>query len=135
MKVHFRLMLAATLAGCAGIDANAESDQCAKATTQLDLNQCSAASMRAADAELMKFTSTYKKRLSPTQVQLFEKAHSAWEHFRRDACGFESSGVEGGSAYPMVYGQCMTEKAQTRLKELQQLGRCEEGDLACPVHN
>ncbi len=133
MKSHLCLALALALLGCAGIDPPAESSGRAKAATQLDLNQSSSDARVAADADLKKFISTFKQHLSPSQVSQLEKAQSAWEQFRHDACAFESSGTEGGSAYPAIYGQCLTQSAKRRLKDMRALASCEEGDLACPA--
>ena len=106
---------------------------CASATTQQALNQCAAQTRRQADRSLKDFITAYQTRLSSEQAIMLQHTQASWELFRRFSCEFESSGVVGGSAYPMVFSGCMAAKATARLNELQKLAQCEEGDLSCPA--
>lgn len=100
---------------------------------QLDLNTCAAQARTRADQELNQVYAAYKKRLPPNQTQRLKQAQLAWIKFRDASCVFESSGVEGGSAHPMVYLGCLTAKTRDRIKALEALSACEEGDLSCPA--
>ena len=106
---------------------------CAAATTQQALNQCATQAQQQADQSLKDFIENYQTRLSSEQVIRLQHTQASWRLFRRFSCEFESSGVEGGSAYPMVFSNCMAAKATARLNELQKLAQCEEGDLSCPA--
>lgn len=106
---------------------------CSSATTQQALNQCANQARRQADRSLKDFVADYQTRLSSEQVIMLQHTQASWELFRRFSCEFESSGVVGGSAYPMVFSGCMAAKATARLSELQKMAQCEEGDLSCPA--
>jgi uncharacterized protein YecT (DUF1311 family) len=103
------------------------------ATTQQELNRCANQARRQADQNLKDFITTYQTRLSSTQVTALQHTQASWELYRRFSCEFEASGVTGGSAYPLIFSGCMTTKATARLGELQELARCEEGNLSCPA--
>jgi len=106
---------------------------CAAAATQQALNQCATQAQQQADQSLKDFIENYQTRLSSEQVIRLQHTQASWRLFRRFSCEFESSGVAGGSAYPMVFSNCMAAKATARLNELQKLAQCEEGDLSCPA--
>ncbi|RYG60301.1 MAG: DUF1311 domain-containing protein [Alphaproteobacteria bacterium] len=106
-----------------------------KALTQLTLNECAAVSLEAADSKLAEFVRTYEARLEPEQLALFRSSQLNWQQFRQAACKFEASGVSGGSAYPMVFAQCLASKSGSRLSELMLLAKCRDGDYACPGHS
>ncbi|WNF45187.1 lysozyme inhibitor LprI family protein [Pseudomonas sp. SG20056] len=108
-------------------------DDCANAMDQLTLNQCAAAEYAAQDKRLNQLYGDYRKRLDDGQKQQLKDVQLAWIKFRDLACAFESASVEGGSAYPMVLNGCLTQKTAARVKELEQLAVCEEGDLSCPM--
>lgn len=116
-----------------GTQASEPSGICPNNRTQSELNDCSAKMANVADASLQKFIATYMKRLNPQQIQLFNSANSDWIRYRASSCKFESSGVLGGSVYPMIFDLCMASKSDQRLQELRKLSRCPEGDLSCPA--
>jgi len=106
---------------------------CAAATTQQALNQCATQAQQQADQSLNDFIADYQTQLSSEQVIRLQHTQASWRLFRRFSCEFESSGVAGGSAYPLVFSNCMAAKATARLNELQNLAQCAEGDLSCPA--
>ncbi|MGL5699483.1 MAG: lysozyme inhibitor LprI family protein [Kluyvera sp.] len=108
-------------------------DECANASTQTDLNACTAAQYQAADKQLNKTWQDVLKRAQPAQRELLKKAQTAWITLRDADCAFISSGSEGGSVQPMVTYQCMTDKTVEREAYLSSLLQCEEGDLSCPL--
>lgn len=105
----------------------------AAAQSQTELTQTSQAELTQANAALSEFATTYKSHLSAEQVTLFQKAQKTWDAFRQADCAFKVSGVAGGSAYPMIMADCLRGAAEARLKALQTLEQCEEGELACPA--
>jgi uncharacterized protein YecT (DUF1311 family) len=129
---HFWLLLFLVLIA-SSTQASEPSGTCPNSRTQSELNDCSAKMARAADASLQKFIATYKKRLDPQQIQLFNSANSDWIRYRASSCKFESSAVLGGSVYPMTFDLCIAFKSDQRLQELRKLSRCPEGDLSCPA--
>lgn len=110
-------------------------DRCySTASTQLQLNYCAGASLEAAESRLGAFVASYEATLAPEQLELFHSAQLSWQQFRQSSCEFETSRVYGGSAYSMVFAQCMASKAESRLSELKALASCHAGDLSCPSH-
>jgi uncharacterized protein YecT (DUF1311 family) len=41
--------------------------------------------------------------------------------------------VDGGSVYPLIYSNCLTEVTKVRVEALKQYLKCQEGDMSCPV--
>lgn len=107
---------------------------CSSAATQSEMTQCAGRAYTAADKKLNIAYNEYRKRLSEPQKKQLTQAQLAWIKYRDLSCAFESSGVEGGSAYPMVRSYCLAGKTESRLKEIGQLQDCEEGDMSCPAH-
>jgi uncharacterized protein YecT (DUF1311 family) len=113
--------------------ASALADECASATTQTDLNTCTAQQYQAADKKLNQTYQAAMKRAAAPQRELLKKAQQAWIALRDADCAFAGSGSEGGSVQPMIINQCMTEKTAEREAFLASLMQCEEGDLSCPL--
>lgn len=108
-------------------------DECDKAQTQLDLNQCYDAQYKKDDLTL---NQTYKKVFSiatDEQKDLLKQAQLAWIKVRDADCKFIRSGTEGGSVSPMIYSQCLSDRTKERTAFLESLMQCEEGDLSCPL--
>lgn len=101
--------------------ASEPSASCLDGHTQVALNDCAATMAKTADSALAEFYTRYQRRLNPVQVQLFQSAIADWLRYRKSYCEFESSGVSGGSAYPMVFDLCMADQAELRLKALRKL--------------
>jgi uncharacterized protein YecT (DUF1311 family) len=98
-----------------------------------DVTQCASEDFHKIDTQLNKAYNRYRARLSESQKKQLKEAQLAWIRFRDLSCDFESSGVEGGSAYPMIRDHCLVTKTGIRLREIQALEKCEEGDLSCPA--
>ncbi|MBC3366539.1 lysozyme inhibitor LprI family protein [Pseudomonas sp. SWRI154] len=110
-------------------------ENCTDATSQGDLNQCSAQENKAADKELNSLYKQITARLKDNAetTQLLVKAQRAWIGFRDAECSFSASGVEGGSVYPMIHNECITAVTKARIETLKTYLKCKEGDLNCPV--
>lgn len=106
---------------------------CDSLRTQLDENECANENFQKADQQLNQVYSAYRKRLPASQQAQLKAAQVAWLKFRDASCVFESSGVEGGSAHTMIYLNCLAGTTTDRIKSLQTLASCEEGDLSCPA--
>lgn len=108
-------------------------ENCKDPVSQSAMTQCAGEAFKKADLQLNKAYNAYRARLNASQQAKLKAAQLAWIKFRDLSCDFESSGVEGGSAYAMVRAGCFTSKTEARLKEIQKLSACEEGDLSCPA--
>lgn len=115
------------------LSASALADECASASTQTDLNTCTAQQYQTADKKLNQTYQAAMKRAAAPQRELLKKAQQAWIALRDADCAFAGSGSEGGSVQPMIINQCMTEKTAEREAYLASLMQCEEGDLSCPL--
>lgn len=108
-------------------------DECSNASTQAELNACTATQYQVADKKLNKTWQDVLKRAEPAQRELLKKAQTAWITLRDADCAFIRSGAQGGSMQPMIANQCMTDKTNEREAYLSSLLQCEEGDLSCPL--
>ncbi|EPG7964021.1 lysozyme inhibitor LprI family protein [Citrobacter koseri] len=115
------------------LSAQALADDCANASTQMEMNTCAAAQFQTADKKLNETYQNALKRAEPLQRDLLKKAQIAWIALRDADCALVSSGTEGGSIQPMIASQCMTDKTDEREAFLASLLQCEEGDLSCPL--
>lgn len=115
------------------LSAPALADDCANASTQMEMNTCAAAQFQTADKKLNETYQNALKRAEPPQRDLLKKAQITWIALRDADCALVSSGTEGGSIQPMIASQCMTDKTDEREAFLASLLQCEEGDLSCPL--
>jgi len=108
---------------------------CDNATDQATMNQCAAQQNKAADKELNVLYQQITERLkaSPDSKKLLVGAQRAWIGFRDAECRFSASGVEGGSVYPLIYSNCLTDLTKARVEAFKTYLKCQEGDLSCPV--
>jgi uncharacterized protein YecT (DUF1311 family) len=125
-------MIATALVAIAVLGSAPDAIDCKNPETQLAMNQCADLKAAKANARLNDVYSRYRKRLDPTQKKKLTEAQRRWLAFRRSWCEFVASGVEEGSAFPFVVLGCITEMTQHRIKELERISSCTEGDLACP---
>jgi uncharacterized protein YecT (DUF1311 family) len=114
----------------------AQANPCGNATTQADLNQCSAEEYRKADAHL---NMVYKKLVRLLQkdtgealppsgdgqkkaetlaVQKLGAAQRQWIQYRDLPCGAVKAQYEGGSIAAMQWSACMKETTNHRVEEL-----------------
>jgi len=115
------------------IAAPALADECDSASTQAELNRCTAEQYQAADNKLNTAWQAELQRATPQQQPLLKKAQQAWIVLRDADCALLSSGSEGGSVQSMLVNQCLTEKTAEREAFLVSLMQCEEGDLSCSL--
>jgi len=130
MAMRAAMIISVLIVSCAAGHAMDCKDQ-----TQMGLNQCAAVSYEKADEALNK---AYKEALLRLKDRgdaagLLAKAQKSWLAFRDSECAFSSSGVSGGSIYPMIHAICLETLTRERTKQLRNYLHCEEGDLSCPV--
>lgn len=127
-------MKRAFIAGAALLlSASALADECTNASTQTEMNTCTAQQYQAADKTLNQAYQAAIKRAEAPQRELLKKAQQAWIALRDADCAFIGSGTEGGSVQPMIVNQCLADKTNEREAWLATLMQCEEGDLSCPL--
>ena len=105
------------------------------AQTQLELNERAGQSLKLANDELASAIQSYRRRFHGPGLALFDESQIVWESYRLATCEFESSGVSGGSVRPMVMSRCRERIAKERLRYIENVSKCEEGDLNCPAWN
>ncbi|PXX49975.1 MULTISPECIES: lysozyme inhibitor LprI family protein [Aquitalea] len=126
-------LTALLLAGLCSNLVQAAGDSCQHAMTQADMNVCAAKAHELADKQLNSLYQQYRQRLAADDQQRLTIAQRAWIGYRDAACRFETAQVSGGSIFPTIWLQCLTGKTENRIKELQKLLQCQEGDLDCPA--
>ncbi|QAY87280.1 lysozyme inhibitor LprI family protein [Pseudomonas arsenicoxydans] len=131
MHPHFLLALTPLLL----LTSIAHAADCDNAIDQATMNQCAAQQNKAADKELNVLYQQITNRLksTPDSKKLLVGAQRSWVAFRDAECKFSSAGVEGGSAYPLIYSNCVTELTKARVQTFKNYLKCQEGDLSCPV--
>lgn len=104
----------------------------APAQTQSAMNATATNAAKAADQALNTQYRATASKLSPASRTALRDAQRSWVGFRDQECKFASSGVKGGSAYPMVYAGCLKRLSDDRTRQLKTYANCQEGDLSCP---
>ena len=107
---RFALFLILLLAASLPLMANAQ--------TQAEMNVTAGKQYDRADKTM---TAAYKRLMSKLDAKgkaRLKKAQIAWIKFRDAEADLLSSKVEGGSIYPMVYAEHLTEITTQRTKEL-----------------
>lgn len=129
-----RTLLLATVALLAAATAQA-ADDCANAQDQSTMDICAGEAYKKSDRQLNDLYKKIEARLKDdaATTKLLVTAQRAWVAFRDAECAFSSSGVSGGSVYPMIHSMCLDGLTQARAKDLQAYLACEEGDMSCPV--
>lgn len=113
----------------------AQSDPCADAATQADINECVGKAYKKADADL---NAAYKEAAARVkgddgQHKKLVAAQREWIKFRDAECDFVTADAGGGSAYSMALSACLTTLTQDRTKQLRGYLVCPEGDVSCPI--
>ena len=104
---------------------------CKAPSTQKAMNDCAYEDFLAANTGYADSNRSVSSGLQGKQRDLFKRAQKSWIAYRTATCAFESSAVQGGSAQPMVNWQCAARMTRARVVELNAIGNCREGDLAC----
>ncbi len=99
--------------------------------TQSALNACAFQDFENASAAYSTAYKTLSQSVGNQQRKLLRQVQTEWLQYRVKACEFEKSGIEGGSAAPMINWQCQARLTRERTAELQRFLDCKEGDLSC----
>lgn len=100
---------------------------CAEATTTLEINDCLADGLAAAEARLAVAFEQLLSQLTqpdsemenyPEMRRQVSEAQAAWQTFRRADCDAKFTLYAGGSVRHAVFLQCMTDHTEQRITEL-----------------
>jgi uncharacterized protein YecT (DUF1311 family) len=136
MRLSIALAVVVVICAPAAIAAGAlyPKQDCNRAETQMDLNQCAEANYEAADAAL---NALYKRLLAQDTdakaAASLRDAERTWISYRDKECARQVGPREGGgSIWPMDMSTCLEEKTAARIRELKQSLDCPAGPNACP---
>jgi uncharacterized protein YecT (DUF1311 family) len=134
MRVFFFILGCLSLSAASVLSASA-AEPCDSNRSQAELNNCYGAAYKKSDAILNDLYQQLLVRLKNDQVttKLLGSAQKAWLTFRDAECAFSSSGVSGGTIYPMIHAICLDSLTTKRIADFKTYLKCEEGDLSCPV--
>ena len=133
-KTAFAIILGNVLAVTSALAQTANSPlvlDCKAPTTQKQMNDCAYEDFLAANAGYAESNKSLSSKLPAKQRDLFRRAQTSWIAYRTATCAFESSAVQGGSAQGMVNWQCAARMTRVRVAEMDAMGNCPEGDVAC----
>ncbi|XGV97619.1 MAG: lysozyme inhibitor LprI family protein [Leptolyngbya sp. BL-A-14] len=105
--------------------ASAQTEDCRRAQTQYELNQCAELSAKNADRKLNQVYQQVLKKQTPEMSTLLVKAEEDWIKYRDASCAFSRQQFAGGSAESMAYSFCMARLTEQRTQELE--GYLKEG--------
>ena len=106
---------------------------CSRQETEGAARECSGQRLRDADKKLNQTYTALLKRFDAKQQVMLRASERAWLAYRDAQCKMVASGVDGGSAQPMVTADCLGDLTRARLKELNYQLTCQEGDMTCLV--
>ena len=87
--------------------------------TQLEMNECAAATFQSADAELNAIWPAAKGRADALgSGAILLDAQRKWIAFRDAACSAEMAPYQGGSIQPLIWYSCLTRLTQARIQDL-----------------
>jgi uncharacterized protein YecT (DUF1311 family) len=103
--------------------------------SQAELNNCYGNVYKASDAQLNALYKQIEGRLKDDKetTKLLVSAERAWVAFRDAECDFLTSGVSGGTVYPMIHAICLDRLTSKRFDDFKTYLKCQEGALDCPV--
>lgn len=131
-----RATLLALILSVSALSGQALAQECDPADeSQMGMNICAAADYKAADAKLNEAYGEVMKRLSDDAEgrKLLQTAQRAWIAFRDAECAFSANDSKGGSIYPMLVSECLTELTNARTGQLKANLDCPEGDVNCAL--
>lgn len=97
----------------------AQTINCAKATTTVEINECAGRAAKAADRLLNQAYQKLTRKISSQQKQRLTQAQLDWIKFRDRTCEFEAGELGGGTASTAAYLSCITRVTTQRTADLQ----------------
>jgi uncharacterized protein YecT (DUF1311 family) len=105
---------------------------CSEALTMTEMKICSDEEYKKADQRLNKIYSAYRSTLDNQRKEAIKNIQLAWIKYRDLSCEYAALGGKGGSIYSYIISLCLIDMTNQRIKDLEKLSSCEEGDLSCP---
>jgi uncharacterized protein YecT (DUF1311 family) len=126
-----KLLLASALAF--GLVGAAHAADCGDMNNQRDMNQCFARQLKTTEAAMNKLVAKLHSHFSSYDTRganAFSEAQDAWKTYADKWCGFMTGG-QGGSVRGTVVAMCFIGMIEARIKELDLVVNCSEGDMGC----
>ncbi len=92
---------------------------CVKATTTVEINECTSREAKAADRQLNQVYQQLRPKISTKQRQRLTQAQLEWIKFRDRTCEYEAGEWEGGTGASAAYSACISRVTQQRTADLQ----------------
>ncbi len=92
---------------------------CLKATTTVEINECTGREAKAADRQLNQTYQKLRPKISTKQRQRLTQAQLDWIKFRDRTCEYEAGEWEGGTGASAAYSACISRVTQQRTADLQ----------------
>ncbi len=92
----------------------AQTINCAKATTTIEINECTGREAKAADRALNQTYQQLRPKLSSKQRQRLTQTQLDWIKFRKGTCEYEAGELGGGTASTAAYSSCITRVTKQR---------------------
>jgi uncharacterized protein YecT (DUF1311 family) len=99
--------------------------------SQMEMNAQAGADLRKSDQQPNAAYNKLRAKISNAGKKSLQTAQQSWLRFRDQECEFETSGTVGGSIHGMMVAICQTRLTDQRVKDLERLLNCQEGDLSC----
>jgi uncharacterized protein YecT (DUF1311 family) len=103
---------------CSGAE---RTDVCDKASSQAEINACSAERYQAAEKEMNEDYRRLRARLRGSNRDVLTRTQNAWLRFRKLECELESAAARGGSAHAALHNQCLARITTARTEDLKRL--------------
>jgi len=95
-----------------------QSEPCAEAQTQTDMNICWGNQYKAADATLNQVYRQLMGKLDDEEKNQLKAVESAWLKYRDANCEFVGDQYKGGTMRPMIEAICLADVTKNRTTEL-----------------
>lgn len=115
-----RLLYSLLLIGCAG---HSYALDCTKAVTTPDINECTSIEQKKVEDKLNKVYQGIVKPLEGDEKKTLVEAQRAWVKFREADCNAVYQRWIDGTVRNVMFISCMQDRAETRIKELQEYAK------------
>src|SRR6266581_4310914 len=115
--VLYGLLISITLGTTFG-QGRKQSDPCANAQSQAEMNICAGKEYKAADATLNQVYRQLVSMLDDQEKSQLKGAQTAWLKYRDTNCEFVADQYKGGTIRPMIHGLCLADVTKNRTTEL-----------------
>ena len=119
MKLAGMVLILSVLAGAYTFgQGTKQSDPCANAQSQAEMNICWGKEYKAADAILNQVYRQLVAKLDDDEKTQLKGVESAWLKYRDANCEFVAEQYKGGTIRPMIDAMCLADMTRNRTAEL-----------------